>query len=1377
MIGKNIRSKIVVDMVFLSLLIMLSMLYFHKVVFNDFVLVHGDLRFALTAWQHLTYHLKSVYIHAPKTPILLLIYILSFVLGDIVALKFSIVLVLFVASSFVYFANKYFITRISSDTKPWKIALSSFIGTMVFMFNPWTINKIHHHYWLVLSLASSYLLLAEIDKAINHKPTVLDALIISLLTTFVATQVQGLIIYLCFLLALYIGLFTVIDKKNFVDKVCNKRTLAITIIIAIINLFWILPQLSVLLIGTTKPGSYGIVVENVDTLSRRASLLNVFRASSLWIWGGYGRLATTHYALIVNGIDVWRLASLLPVVLVGVSILVGLKKYTSKTSKRYIIYFASLFVLSITLSTGSYYSIIGGLYRWVFLNAPFGWVIRDPYKNVGLVIISISIFISILVHAMLGKAKSSSFTSAKALLLLFIIALSLIWGWPALTGDLNGHLKPLAYPEDLEKTINYLRTNFDYRSNILWYPLEVDKAYLAYEDVPQLSTSNLNVFTVSNYQLARYIESSLEDQHVNGLIQLLKTLSAKYVIARRDVIESREKGRLLTDIELLENALKPFKKIKFGNFTIYDLQHIYENIRIYPRIVYSLSPDLRKDFMFNSTVSFIFPVNNSVYFICPYYFNSPFKDYLLKLSSLHYNPSKYWSLGSLYGGWLKDFNRYLMMYGLDNWQSDFGYGLVFTSGSKIVPSNIKLSRKDLLVSYDFNSVSDLRKWQEYTPRIQFKAIQELRLSNGALEALLLNSTWGWKEINSPLIPVDSTHVYRFVIRIRGIHAHGVHVKIAEFDSHRKVVDIKYVTGVGDGTFNWRQVVFDYVPSSHRVRYVQLQIWHGCLANKPLPNIIMIDYVRIYDITKYAKHVTLDMPFNVPKADSYRIFIRYFENQKGGAIRIYLDGELVAEINTTSQLNRFVWRDLGIYRLESGRHVLTLENVYGFNAVNVFAIMPIDEYERLIKEFERLLENKTIIYLFEAESDMFRKNAEVINNVNASNGEGLLLGFGGSAWQKFEVIKSGYYMLAIRLNGSAVVKLDNKTFNVSSKGLGIVYIGPVYLSKGINKLVIKPRVYKVASWTFTNESVVELWKMFTPEKQFKAIQKVVWDHRDDALQVELYNSTWGWKTIRSPLIPAKPGYVYIFRFKVKALNGYGVHFKIVEYDENGRVLHVTYAGRIGNGSFGWKDVECVYTPRNESVAYLQLQIWHGHLTSKPLPNIIWVKDVEVYRYNPVYLDVVWIYSVNSPGSRLTIEDLFRVREEPAKIISYKRIDPTLWKAKVVAKKSFMLVFAEAYDPLWEARVYKDGRLVEKVGSVPVYSVINGFWINESGNLTIVIRYVPQDWFELGLKISATTFVLCIFYLIYDWRKNKNDKWIKHVHDITKYFIHKVFRVRV
>ena len=73
------------------------------------------------------------------------------------------------------------------------------------------------------------------------------------------------------------------------------------------------------------------------------------------------------------------------------------------------------------------------------------------------------------------------------------------------------------------------------------------------------------------------------------------------------------------------------------------------------------------------------------------------------------------------------------------------------------------------------------------------------------------------------------------------------------------------------------------------------------------------------------------------------------------------------------------------------------------------------------------------------------------------------------------------------------------------------------------------------------------------------------------------------------------------------------------------------------------------------------------------------------------------------------------------------------------------------------MYRDDGPDEKVRTISIYGVINGFWINETGNLTIVIRHVPQDWFELGLKISATTFALCVFYLVWDWRRGRGDRW--------------------
>ncbi|MEM4625389.1 MAG: hypothetical protein QXJ28_01305 [Candidatus Pacearchaeota archaeon] len=300
------------------------------------------------------------------------------------------------------------------------------------------------------------------------------------------------------------------------------------------------------------------------------------------------------------------------------------------------------------------------------------------------------------------------------------------------------------------------------------------------------------------------------------------------------------------------------------------------------------------------------------------------------------------------------------------------------------------------------------------------------------------------------------------------------------------------------------------------------------------------------------------------------------------------------------------------------------------------------------------------------------------------------------------------------------------------------------------------------WSFESERDVEEWKNYTKENQFNAIHKVIWDENEKAMRVELWNSTWGWKTINSPLIPVKYGEKYNIAFDIMAQNGESVHCKVVELDSKKKSIGSYYISSIGSGNFSWKRIDFYYEPKNVSSSYIQLQIWHGHQTNKSLPNIIWVKNSSFSTYKRLLLDNIFIYSVDNSTSEERLEDLFASEETPAEVLNYSKINPTLWKVQVNASKPFMLSFAESYDPLWEARVYKDGKLVEKVKSLPLYGVINGFWINTTGeNLEIVIRYTPQDWFEMGLVISGITFAFCIFYLIYDWRKGKGDIWTKRL----------------
>lgn len=1199
----NKERKAILDLVLILTISSLSFIYFYKIILaTDKILVHGDYRYGLTVQQHIQYHLNEIFAHAPKLPLLAVLYLAKIVFGDISAEKIFTVFVLFVSTFFIYLSNKHFLKRIFGEDN-WKISISAFIGSLLFLYNPWTINKIHHHYWLVLSLASSYLLLAEIDKFVHSKTaSSLRILYISFLLTIIATQVQGLILYLGVMLVLYVLCFAIFEGRKFLEKFISKKTAIAIFIILFLNLFWILPQLLTLFFGISKPGSYGIVAENIDTLSRRATILNVFSAINMFIWKGIGHLSTVIYDIIIHGVNIWRLLSLVPIT-IAVSSLLFLKSFTYE-KRKYLLYFAVLLIFSILISTGSYYPVFGDLYRKIFLDTSLGWVIRDPYKNTGLVIVSFSLLISILSYVILTKKQRQ----IKFIVAVFIVFSILIWGWPALTGDLNGHLNPylVKYPKDLEKTIDYIETNLDYGHNIWWYPPVIERIYFAYNDVPHISSSSLNLITLENEEVVKYIEDTLKKGDVNDITTFLNKLSVKYVVLRHDLIESKQKQRLASDIRYFENLFNEYKTIEFGNFTVYKIKNSDQIVKVKPIITYSTSPSLNKDFTFNNSVQYIYFENN-FYVISSHLVSSPFNEYIIKIKSEHHAPEKYWSLSTFTGGWLKKFVPYLEKFGIENWQSDYGYGLVFT---------------------------------------------------------------------------------------------------------------------------------------------------------------------------WAENTNLSILFSVDKSDYYKLLIRYLKNQKGGEIKVYLDGKPI-EIKTKDQLNKFVWKELGTFYLEKGKHELVLENVDGFNAVNLFVLIPEDKYYKAKKDVNKLFKNKTIIYLFEAESDLYRKDAGISKNINFSNGEAIAFGKNGKAWQDIEIAKNGTYRIALRGVGKFLVKIGNYSFIISSKSSNFSYSPLFYLNEGKYVLEIVPlnAVNPLENPSFEEwyAGLPESWnvqnvKLFEVEKSKEAYNGML------SIKVSTFTSkkgTWSW--IRSNEINVKSGEEYLIITHIKAKNVQASHIPIEGYFENEnkwKQLGQCPAGL--KGTFDWNEFSCkIKIPEN--VTKIRVVLNAGWVLDKSKGEAItWFDDIQVIPLSKApKLDVVWLYSTEE---NKTVEQLFEAKEKPAEVVNYTKVNPTLWKVKVNASKPFMLSFAEAYDPLWEARVYKDGEKLEVVKSIPLYSVINGFWINETGELEIIIRYKPQDWFEIGLAISALTFFACIGYLFYDWRREKGDRWARRVEKRIKSIVEKAYKRR-
>ncbi|OGM76866.1 hypothetical protein A2210_00560 [Candidatus Woesebacteria bacterium RIFOXYA1_FULL_40_18] len=98
--------------------------------------------------------------------------------------------------------------------------------------------------------------------------------------------------------------------------------------------------------------------------------------------------------------------------------------------------------------------------------------------------------------------------------------------------------------------------------------------------------------------------------------------------------------------------------------------------------------------------------------------------------------------------------------------------------------------------------------------------------------------------------------------------------------------------------------------------------------------------------------------------------------------------------------------------------------------------------------------------------------------------------------------------------------------------------------------------------------------------------------------------------------------------------------------------------------------------------------------------------------------------------------------------YLKINPTLYEVKMLEEKSADLHFLELFDPNWIA-YQEDGTVLEHN---KVFSYANSWEIKDSSS-KIFIKYKPQDYVNLGTKISTYTLVGLVIVFIYLWIEQK------------------------
>jgi hypothetical protein len=303
------------------------------------------------------------------------------------------------------------------------------------------------------------------------------------------------------------------------------------------------------------------------------------------------------------------------------------------------------------------------------------------------------------------------------------------------------------------------------------------------------------------------------------------------------------------------------------------------------------------------------------------------------------------------------------------------------------------------------------------------------------------------------------------------------------------------------------------------------------------------------------------------------------------------------------------------------------------------------------------------------------------------------------------------MVALRItDGSLDVKLENEIPNASFS---------LWAENAAKSSV-------PANWSSTSHQF-SIGQVLDTDKN-RYVLKISTENNGDSL----------WSNLISSEIPVTPGTKYLLTFEAKTQNSHGTHAKLEGYDITTHAWkNLSFISDQSGGSqqgisltsnSNWTMYRKLLTIPNDagSISKVRYIINAGGVEYKSLgSSVTLIRQIGMYRLD----DNSIIDSAGDNGNAS---------------VNFVKIDPTRYQVHIMNPNGapFLLAFSEAYERGWTAS-YDNG---QEIKSIPLYGMINGFFVDKTGAFTLNIEYRPQRMAELGFLISATAAVSIVGYMV-------------------------------
>jgi len=466
-------------------------------------------------------------------------------------------------------------------------------------------------------------------------------------------------------------------------------------------------------------------------------------------------------------------------------------------------------------------------------------------------------------------------------------------------------------------------------------------------------------------------------------------------------------------------------------------------------------------------------------------------------------------------------------------------------------------------------------------------------------------------------------------------------------------------------------------------------------------------------------------FSVQTDGEYQIWLcALYAPVSTGNLRFLLDGQAVnLSIQTSSRVfEGFEWINLGAFKLGRGTHTLGILNSGGYNAVNELGIVPETDMEQAMHNLSQVLGTKQLLYVFNTASHNVETSTIEISNSSLMSYD-LAQYRKGYSWGNLSVIQDG------DVAPYSVINFGPAESSSPRQVLGYVFPSQNRSLSGWDylRLWVKTSSNLTQVWLYTNvtsNDIINYWSFDTQPGQ--------------------------WSELTIPL--SGSNFSYVDGIQIHALAGYpnenvSIELNHIELVKMESILSTTvYLPIATNYSIG-----CFSAT---SIADSVLSIDNTVLPTESFSEN-WTESSTTYLSSGYHNITIML-------PHLQLLELLAISTEDLKDVTDQSIAYSVGNSgnseyainiQSGAKPVFIML-SEAYSDGWSA--YTNGR---QLPHFYAYSFLNGFYLNDTGNSFISIKYEGQQYLViiwLGLLAFLGTIIIGIADTYFEKRKSMPTK---------------------